>query len=471
LTVRTERPAGPRSAPKILLASYYFPPDSAVGGLRAAKFARSLATLGWVPYVITVTDPHLEQASDTERLKGLERVTIVRTGQLPTLADVYLAVKAQVNGFRRDRPGAEHQTGEPLASARRRENLSGRIKRYLVSLVQLLPDTKKNWSLSAAIRAVWLIRRDKIDYVLTSSPPASVHFVGLVARMLTNARWIADFRDPWLDTVFDRSPLTRSRASDTIENWMESSVVARADKVVTTTEALRTVLLARYPSVSADKFMYLPNSIDTEKFEPIEQVEKYVPLTITYAGTLYLDRTPEPLFQAVGDLLKAGRIRESDIRIKLIGMCGRIGDRDTRRVAKAYSVESIVDVGEPVSYSEAIRIMQKSHLLLVLAPARHRLLVGAKLFDYLGSGSRILAIAEPGATADLIRQTDSGICFSAADVTGMSEYLYRLIETGTFSTLKNDVESFRRYDVRNLTARLASEIVSLHPDAVPALQS
>ena len=54
-----------------------------------------------------------------------------------------------------------------------------------------------------------------------------------------------------------------------------------------------------------------------------------------------------------------------------------------------------------VPHAEAVAIMQRSHLLLVLAPTNHSLMLPAKIFDYLGAGSTLLAIAEPGATLRL----------------------------------------------------------------------
>jgi hypothetical protein len=103
-------------------------------------------------------------------------------------------------------------------------------------------------------------------------------------------------------------------------------------------------------------------------------------------------------------------------------------------------------------------MMQRSHLLLVLAPERHRLVVPAKIYDYLGSGSKVLAIAERGATADLMAETGSGRCFSETDVSGLRDYLGGLIADGSYRTLRNEPESFSGYDVRHLTARLVARM-------------
>jgi glycosyltransferase involved in cell wall biosynthesis len=437
---------------RILLVSYYFPPDAAVGGLRVAKFARSLPDFGWEPYVLTVDDKYRDQGLDPGRLKGLEHVTIVKTRKLPSLLAVYAALKARTKG----RTGAPH-SAERMPS-RRRETFGQRLKRYVISLIVLLPDQEKTWAICAAAKAILMIRRHHISHILTSAPPLSINCVGLVAKAFTKVEWIADFRDPWLEAVFDRAAESRSKLSDAIERRMERAVITYADKIITTNARMTAALRERYPSVAADKFICVTNGIDSDRIQVGADVKKYDTFTITYAGTFYFDRTPEPLFRAVRDLLKSGEVSPAEITIKLVGNCQFIEGRATADVAAEYGLASVVEVLDAVPYSEAIAIMQRSHLLLNIAPKRHRLVVGAKLFDYLGSGSRVLCIAEDGATADFMRDSNCGTCFSESDVEGLRHYLGDLLKGGRFKHLKNDVGSFQRYDFRYLTGRLVAEI-------------
>lgn len=402
--------------------------------------------------MLTVADELRESHQDFSRLAGLEGIPVVRTGELPRVWEKAAAMRDLIRG--RDRRA--HAPRAPDAAAPNfRESLSGKIKRYVVSLFVLLPDEHKNWSLRAAAAAVRLIRDRRIACVMTSGPPFSTHVIGLVAKALTGARWIADFRDPWVDMLPDRFPHLRTRVSDSLERMMEAAVATYADSVVTTTERMRTAMAARYARLPEDKFVCITNSIDTDAFaEP--PGAKYDQLTITYAGTLYFDRTPEPLFRAVGELVRTGRATARDIRIKLLGDCARANGVDTRALAAKYGLSEVVELTGHLPYSEAVRVMQRSHLLLMLAPERHRLVVPAKMYDYLGSGTAILAIAEPGATADLISQTECGRSFSAADSAGLAEYLASLLRTGGFRQLRNDPSRFACYHATRQTERLVA---------------
>jgi glycosyltransferase involved in cell wall biosynthesis len=456
-----------KTAPRVLLASYHFPPDAAVGGLRAAKFARTLPDSGWQPYVLTVRDDLRDQGLDESRLTGLESVPVVRTGELPRIIEtlVGLAKLGQRNGAEAAVPAVRAE------GSARGESVKARLTRWVVSLLLLLPDEKKNWALCAAAAAVRLIRRHQIDWVVTSGPPFSVHVIGLAAKRVTRARWLADFRDSWIDMLPDRFPHIRSRLSDRMERWMEAAVVNYADRVVTTTERMRDAMAARYPSLPAGKFVCIPNSIDTERLQFTDRIEKYEPFTITYTGVLYFDRTPEPLFRALSNLIESGKASPADVRVKLVGQCRHIDGVETRMMASRYGLEDVVEVIDRVPYAEAVRIMRRSHLLLMLAPERHRLVLPAKIFDYLGSGSAILAIAETGATADFMAETRCGRCFSARDVEGLTDYLESLLKDGAFRHLRTDQASFARYHVGHATKQLTNAMTNAKTESFDGLMA
>jgi len=233
---------------------------------------------------------------------------------------------------------------------------------------------------------------------------------------------------------------------------------------VTTTERMRSAMAERYPSIPSERFVCIPNSIDTAAI-PAAAPNAFDKLTITYAGTLYFDRTPEPLFRAVADLLASGRASASDIRIVLMGDCRQINGVDTTSIVRQYGLDTVVELIDRVPYPEAVAMMQRSHLLLVLAPERHQLVVPAKIYDYLGTGSAVMALAESGATADLMAETQCGPCFSHTDIAGIREYLAGLLASGRFRDLRNQPETFARYDARALTARLVAEITRVEADA------
>ena len=453
----------PPHAKQVLLVAYYFPPDNAVGGLRIAKFARYLPSFGWEPTVLTVKDRYREQV-DRARLKDLNDVKVVKTMQLPRFTEFLLSIKRAVptflgKGKTIKKTTFESMYGDDFGSIQS-ETLSQRLKRYYFSLSSS-PDSEHCWILPAALNAVRELRRGGIACVMTSSPPHSSHMIGLIAKKVTHVKWVADFRDPWIDMLHRRSPLMRSALSDWLEKWLETLVIHNADNIVTTTEEFREAIIARFPCEPSDKFLYIPNSIDSEKFSAVVFPERYDKFTLSYAGTIYLKRTPEPIFEAIQLLVSSGKIQPSEIRFKLFGNCDLIDGRPINSVIKAYGLESIVEVSKPIPFTDAINIMQRSHLLVLLAPSVQDINIPAKVYDYFGSGTKIMAITGSGSTLNLIEKTNSGICFEASDVNGIAELIYSFLKRRDRNDIRNDPTAYANFDARLLTEKLARQFSQL----------
>lgn len=445
-------------AKKILLISYHFPPSAEVGGLRAANFVRQLPRFGWEPFVLTLKDDCLGK-KDVEKLKYVGSVKIFKAGRMPTLSPVYLGIKRIVQRlFRRSNTTArisESCSRPGMPSGRMAETLSQKLRRYILSFLSL-PDEQRNWVWPAVFQAIRLIRREKIDCILTSSPPYSVHLVGWLLKCLTGVRWIADYRDPWMTGGSKRMYVTCA-VSLNIERWLEWKMVQKADLVVANTEMLCEAFKKAYGSRLTDRFIRITNGFDGEFFSSFGHVDKDKVFTIIYTGTLYFGRTPEPVFQAVHELISEGRIDARAIQIRLVGQCRFIDGRPIGEVVQKYRLDEIVEVLESVSYSRAIEMVKQSHLALLLAP-NQPYQIPAKAYDYMGTGTTILAMAEAGATRDLVHSTRAGAAFSASDTGGIKEFILRSMNpTGGFSQTGIN-GALAEYEVQSIARCLAQQL-------------
>jgi Glycosyl transferase 4-like domain len=446
-------------ARKILLISYHFPPSTEVGGLRIGNFAKRLPRFGWNPYVLTVKDRYL-QAVDPEKLNYVGPSKIFKAGLTPTLSQAYLACKkiarrllqkrvAPANIVYRDRPDLI-ETGPDS------ETLSKRLRRYTLSFLSL-PDFHRNWIWPAVIEAVRIIRREEIKYILTSCPPYSVHLVGLLVKWITGIQWwIADFRDPWM-TASSKSLYATCSASLGIERWMERAVVKNADRVIANTETLSEEFKRAYSSIPPERFVCVTNGFDSEFFSRFEHLQKEKVFTIIYAGSLYFGRTPEPLFQAVHELVREGFVPQRSIRVRLVGQCKFVDGRPIGEMIERYGLGKVVEVLEPVTYNRAIEMIRQSHLALLLAP-NQPYQIPAKIYDYMGAGTRVLALAKEGATAKLVRSTGIGAAFEPSDVAGIKGFVSQsYAECGTSRCwLKPDATN--QFDLDSISRQLADEL-------------
>jgi glycosyltransferase involved in cell wall biosynthesis len=438
----------------ILLITYHFPPSAAVGGKRLANFAKCLPLFGWYPQVLTIEDRDIEHM-DPESLREVEGINIQKVGVRPTVMARYAALKSRLRETRKN--PSPPATGSKLRAGlvpAGREALSTRLKRYVLSFA-VFPDRERGWIVPAVLAAVRRLRRHRTEWIMTSCPPYSVHLIGLAVKLITGVRWIADFRDPWMTTGSKRTYATCGM-SIRIESWLEKKVVEKADLVLFNVERLRNAYRERYAHVPGGKFVFIPNGIDPRALEESAPVTKYERFTLSYTGSLYVGRSPEPVFQAISRLIKEGKTTPESIRIKLVGHCRNVDGIATDSLIRKYGLESSVEVRDPLPYTEAMEIVRRSQLALLFAP-RLPYQIPAKVYDYLGAGVRILAIAEDGGTSDLIRNTGSGQAFPSEDVEGIKDFIYQEM-TRRGSTYRSHAADLARFDVRRITEELASHL-------------
>ena len=453
---------------KVLLISYHFPPSAEVGGLRAANFSRHLPRFGWTPLVLTLKDDYLGKI-DIGKLKNVGPVKIIKAGRMPTLSPIYMGIKRIAQCFVRQSRAptsvSERGSQSSLPAGRTTETFAQRLRRYILSFLSL-PDEQRSWVWPAVIQALRVVRRERIDCIMTSSPPYSVHLVGWLVKLVTGVRWIADFRDPWM-TGGSKKLYFTCAASLRIERWMERRIVQKADLVSANTEMLCEAFRKAYGTRLPNRFVCITNGFDGEMFSSFGHVEKDKVFTIIYTGTLYFGRTPEPVFQAVHELIQEGRINARAIQIRLVGQCEIINGRPIEEMIQAYQLKGVVEVLESVSYNRAIEMVRQSQLALLLAP-NQPYQIPAKAYDYMGTGTNILALAESGATCDLIHSTGVGAVFRPSDTAGIKEYLLGSMNADCGLVQSKGKRSVSEYEVHSLTRRLARYLDGLSSPAEDA---
>ena len=92
------------------------------------------------------------------------------------------------------------------------------------------------------------------------------------------------------------------------------------------------------------------------------------------------------------------------------------------KIASAFEVDSVIErLGLsgcvtrqlPVPHHESLRLLAASHVLVVIQPDTG-LQVPVKLYEYVGLRRPILALAEDGAVARLVRDGNFGVVVSAS---------------------------------------------------------
>ena len=380
---------------RVLIVTYHYPPADAVGGVRPSKLVRYLPEFGWEPTVLTVPAP--EAASREEG----QDAPVVRVREWPHPLKLYRSVKSRYAG-RVDDGGERRTFGGDAGPSRQGAGL----KRAAIAWLGV-PDQAISWLAPAVRRGARLMRATGIRHVITTGPPFTCHLIGLVLQRRTGAAWVADFRDPW---SLDQKPADyRTAGTDALETRLARAVMARADLVVSVTDVMTDEARKTFAFLDRNKFVTIPSGFDPEDFHGLAGLRPAAPpVLISYVGTFYHGRTPEPFLRALRVLLDDGRLRASEVRVRLTGRVDYAEGKSVVGLVEELRLDGIVTLSPPVSRREALRQAVSSHVALVL-DERHPAQVPYKLYEALGAGQIVLNVGSGGAVRDVLSKTGRGV--------------------------------------------------------------
>jgi glycosyltransferase involved in cell wall biosynthesis len=381
---------------RILLLACSYPPDPVVGSFRAAKLARAFRDAGHDVDVITTRLPGegAELRVDEPQL----RVHTVR--EVPGPAEFYRHVKARFQGRRRTASLAWIKQPSPATPAAPRRPHVPRWKRYLFSALWV-PDNRKGFVPTALVRSRAVLR-DGVDLVYTTAPPFSVHLAGLILRLTRRVRWVAEFRDPWIE---NRSRLhLRSRGADALNRWLERLCVRHADQLVAVSEGTRDLLASKVPTHRQPDVLLALNGIDNLLSRHELQHGSRGPFRVSHIGSCYGGRDPRPFLHALSRIVERRRLTREDVHVEFIGHCRNYVEESLEQLVDKLGLASIVEFHDWVPQEEARARAQSADLFLLPFP-EHQRLIPNKLFDYLGFRKPILALVHPdGETTRLLHR-------------------------------------------------------------------
>jgi hypothetical protein len=409
----------------LLMVAFHFPPDnSSTGVLRSLKFARHLLDLGWQSHVLSV-DPAIYPQRDP-------------------------ALEAQI-------PAEVTVNRLPCRDAKQRWSIAGRYPAIVG-----VPDRFGSWRRPAVRAGLSLIERGAVQAIYSTYPVPSAHLIALRLKRHSGLPWIADFRDPWAG---GGGSGWRYR----IDAWLERQVVHTADCVLANTDAAREDFLARYPKLPATRFVTLTNGYDESDFQDLPAPDRGH-FHIVYPGSINRsNRDPTPLLRAVGALLRAGRLPRAQTRITLLG-CGQAGAQPWLR--ELLATEGLTDITQieidRVPYKESLQRLASSSLLVVLNEAAvdtgedlayARLMVPAKVYEYLRLGRPFLVLCGEGAVPQLLARTGGGMACAASDQAHLGAHIEQAFaawQAGDHRTSPG--AAVTAYERRRLSEQLATEL-------------
>ena len=395
---------------KVLIITYYWPPSGGAGVQRWVKLSKYLAGLGVQVHILTVDENY---ASYIQRDYSLLDDISVNIHVHKTKSFEPVNIYGKLAG----------KKNIPTAGFSNVDNSS--LKQKIINAFRsnfFIPDPRRGWNKYALRKAEEIIKKEKINTVITSSPPHSTQLIGIKLKKKFNLKWISDLRDPWTD-IYYYNILNHSFISKRIDAYYEKKVLQTADIIFTVSKSLKSLFLLKKFDLDDNKIIVIPNGYDEADFKGVVKEKNPNEFIITYTGTMSDQYKPQIFFKALSKAIKQYSL--SGIQLRIIG-------KISQSILKQIQDEGLSDFLQYINivpHNEIIKYQMNSDILLLVIPDMPgaKGIVTGKLFEYLATGNPILCIGpEDGDAATIIRKCHAGKTFNRKSEEDIKKYIYTI---------------------------------------------
>jgi glycosyltransferase involved in cell wall biosynthesis len=350
---------------RVLMVAFHFPPMIVSSGIqRTLRFAQYLPQSNWEPLVLTAHPRAYSAVSEASLAEVPSGLNVQRVFAMDT---------------------ARHLS------------VGGRYPRLLS-----IPDRWWSWWAGAVPAGLMAIRTLRPQVLWSTYPIATAHLIAYTLHRLTGIPWIADFRDPMVESDYPTDPLEH-RAYE----WIQRRTLQHCDRAVFTAPGALQLCAERCPEGQAGRYALIENGYDEAAFAQAEQagtprVAGRGEVVLLHSGSVYpIERDPRPFFAALAALQSGGQLRQGELRIVLRASGS---EQHLRALIDEYGIAGIVTLEPAIGYAAALAEMLAADGLLLLQAASCNRQIPAKLYEYLRARRPVLALTDPqGDTAHALR--------------------------------------------------------------------
>lgn len=431
---------------KILIITYYWPPAGGPGVQRWLKFAKYLPEFGWKPIIYTPENPSYPLLDESLMKDVPADLEIVRT----KIWEPYQLAEKLNKSNKKFKAGqfdvGQNQSWKSKLSIWVRGNF-------------FIPDARVFWVKPSTQFLEKYLQKNKIETVVTTGPPHSMHLIGLnLKKKFPELKWIADFRDPWTEISYYKH-LKLTNRSDKKHRFLESEVFKNADITLATsyTDA------ENFRKNGANAFC-ITNGFDetdsnTQTLQPsnpqtLTPSNPQTKFTLSYIGVLEQLRNPENLWNALDNLVKTNADFAENFRLKF---AGRIDDKILNTIENSRLNNNVLNLGY-LSHDKAVSEMSGSDLLLMtnFPNKSSKGIIPGKIFEYLATGKLIISFGPDHAdVAKILDETKAGKHFSYNDSKEIEDFILEKFELWKNGNLSENTQNIEQFSRKNLTKQLS----------------
>lgn len=427
---------------RILIVTLYFPPFNNLASHRAYSWAKHWTLAGHDVTVLTM-DPQEEPKESLVLPNPGFKILSSKTPQM-------------VQNLKR-----KYRQHSPLQE----EAQPGKFRKTFFGLTEYLrstkgvfnscrmPDMSHFWASNALEMAM---KEHPWDVVVSSASPYTVHMLAAKLKKRGMARnWVADYRETWSDNFIYPGMFP----FNVLERHLEDRLLHVADMVTTVSESFSEQFSLRK---SNGHILTIEHGFDFDELNvaigapllPQDGIFRMI-----HTGSLYPGkRDPSELFKALQLLAKEPQGEQLLKKLEVLFIGHRQGNLEV--LIEKYKVRNWVKPFGHVSRETALLLQREAHALIYLPwndPSVDGILPG-KIFEYLASGTPIMAIGCPEIEASqrLILETGGGVLLPRAEQ--IKDYL--AIKLRSVKKVKVPIATsiLNRYDEKFLADKFLSAL-------------
>ena len=423
---------------KVLIITYYWPPSGGGGVQRWLKFAKYLPDNGWEPIIFTPDNPEFPVID-----KSLENDIA------PALKVIKYPIWEPYQLFKKlSGRSAQDRVNTGLLFDDKKIGLTEKISLWIRGNM-LIPDPRIFWVRPATrfLESEWT--KLNPDLIVSTGPPHSMHLIAMRLQKKFNIPWIVDFRDPWSKLDF-LSRFYPGKFALRKQQKLEKRVLNTATAILSVSETWGMDIR----DVTNKKVAVITNGFDQSDFnltKPKRLPEKF---RISHMGIINSLRNPKSLWQALSELCKEIPALQNDLELKLIGTV----DPGLVKEIKEYPLlKDKLHVVPYIPHQDVIKEYEKSACLLLLLNdskiAKGH--IPGKLFEYLASGSSILALGPVDSdVSKIITENSSGVTIAPTDKKAIKKSISELYWKYKQNVPEQKEDNIIKYSRENLTKDL-----------------
>lgn len=430
---------------KVLVITYYWPPAGGSGVQRWVKFVKYLRSYGWEPVVYTPSNPEFPEI-DESLLKDIPANLEIIKQPIWEPYNIYKTLTGKKK---------THKIGAGFATEKGKMGLADKISTWIRGNL-LIPDPRLFWIKPSVKFLLHYLKEHKVDVIVSSGPPHSMHLIARGVRRKLDIPWVADFRDPWTQIDFYKD-LMLSGWANKKHHCMERTVLEECDQVLVVGNTMKEEF--QQMGINPEKIKVITNGFDDDDL-PKTGVEPDTVLSLVHIGTLNKSRNPDALWAALKELTQENPEFAKDFKLRLIGKTdGAVLERITH-----FNLDPFTEKISYIPHEKVSEEQLKSQVLLLILNNTQNAkgIVTGKFFEYLAAKRPILTLGDKeGDVAKILNDTKAGKVVDFYDRDTIKTEMLKFYDAFKNGTLANAPENIDKYSRKNLTGQLTKNFDAL----------